>query len=93
MEKNGVIIKDLKNKDKVTGMKNSKDSCIEFFQNEEIRNNIREIIKPIANIMYNELYLYIWLLCIYSVFLLVIGLANIILLITHLSRSAKLQQL
>jgi hypothetical protein len=58
-------------------MKNIRDSCIEFFQNEEIRNNVREIIKPIVTIIYNETYLYIWLLCIYSIFLLLIGLANV----------------
>jgi hypothetical protein len=61
-------------------MKNIRDSCIEFFQNEEIRNNVREIIKPIVTIIYNETYLYIWLLCIYSIFLLLIGLANVYIL-------------
>lgn len=58
-------------------MKNIRDSCLEFFQNEEIRNNVREIIKPVVTIIYNETYLYIWLLCIYSIFLLLIGLANV----------------
>ena len=62
-------------------MKNIRDTCIEFFQNEDIRTNVREIIKPIATIVYNETYIYIWLLCFYSVFLLVIGLANLFLLI------------
>ena len=61
-------------------MKNIRDSCIEFFQNEEIRNNVREILKPIVTIIYNETYLYIWLLCIYSIFLLLIGLANVYML-------------
>jgi hypothetical protein len=58
-------------------MKNIRDSWLELFKNEEIRNNVREIIKPIATIIYNETYLYIWLLCTYSIFLLLIGLANI----------------
>ena len=61
-------------------MKNIRDSCIEFFQSEEIRNNVREILKPIVTIIYNETYLYIWLLCIYSIFLLLIGLANVYML-------------
>jgi len=62
-------------------MKNIRDSCIEFFQNEEIRRDMREVIKPISNIIYNETYLYIWLLCFYSVLLLLVGLANLFLLI------------
>jgi hypothetical protein len=61
-------------------MKNIRDSCIEFFQSEEIRNNVRDILKPIVTIIYNETYLYIWLLCIYSIFLLLIGLANVYML-------------
>ena len=70
-------------------MKNIRDSCIEFFQTEEIRNNVREILKPIVTIIYNETYLYIWLLCIYSIFLLLIGLANVYMLFIILTHHKK----
>jgi hypothetical protein len=62
-------------------MKTIRDSCIEFFQNEDIRMNIREIIKPLGNLMYNEIYLYVWFICIYNVFLLFLVLANMCLVI------------
>jgi len=62
-------------------MKNIRDTCIEFFQNEDTRKDVKEIIKPIANMMYNEIYLYVWFICIYNVFLLFIILANLFLLI------------
>lgn len=61
-------------------MKNISNSFIEYFKNEEIRNNVCEIIKPIVTIIYNETYLYIWLLCVYSIFVLLIGLANVFVL-------------
>lgn len=66
-------------------MKNIRDTCIEFFQSEDIRNDIKQIIKPIANSMYNEMYLYVWFICIYNVFLLFIILVNLFLLIKLLN--------
>jgi hypothetical protein len=42
-----------------------KDTCIEFFKNEEFR----EMMKPLFGIIYNEIYLYIWIIAIYNVFL------------------------
>jgi len=70
-------------------MQNSKDSSIEFFLNEDIRKGIREIIKPIANIMYNEIYIYIWVICFYNVFLFFIVLANLFLIIKILNSQNK----
>ena len=71
-------------------MKNIRDTCIEFFQNEDIRRVVKEIIKPIANIIYNETYLYIWFICIYNVFLLFIILANLFLLVKLLKKQSKI---
>jgi hypothetical protein len=62
-------------------MKNIRDTCIEFFQNEDIHKEVKEIIKPLGNMMYNEIYLYIWFICIYNVFLLFLILANLFLVI------------
>ena len=36
-------------------MKSIRDTCIEFFQNEDIRKDVKEIMKPLANIVYNEM--------------------------------------
>jgi hypothetical protein len=62
-------------------MKNIRDTCIEFFQSEDIKRDVKEIIKPIVGIIYNETYPYLWFICIYNVFLLFIVLANIFLLL------------
>jgi hypothetical protein len=62
-------------------MKNIRDTCIEFFKNEDIHKEVKEIIKPLGNMMYKEIYLYLWFICIYNVFLLFIILANLFLVI------------
>jgi len=71
-------------------MENIRDTCIKFFQNEDIRRDVKEIIKPIATIIYNESYLYIWFICIYNVFLLFIILANLFLLVKLLKKQSKI---
>lgn len=62
-------------------MKSIKESCVEFFQNEEIKKDIREIIKPIVDTIYNEINIYIWVICLYNVFLVFIILANLFLIL------------
>jgi hypothetical protein len=62
-------------------MKNIRDSCIEFLQNEDIRKDVKEIIKPLVQIVYNEVYIYIWLICFYNVVLIFISLATLIIII------------
>jgi len=57
------------------------DSYVDFFINEEIKNNIREIIKPIFDTIYNELNIYIWVICFYNIFLVFIILANLFLIL------------
>jgi hypothetical protein len=67
-------------------MKNIRDTCIEFFKNEDIRKDVKEMVKPIVQIVYNELYLYIWFICFYNVFLIFIILANLFLLLKLLRK-------
>lgn len=69
-------------------MKNIKESCLEFFQNEDIRKDVREIIKPIVDIIYNEIYIYVWCICFFNVFLMFIILANLFILL-HYVRKIK----
>lgn len=71
-------------------MKNIRDTCIEFFQNEDIRKDVKEMLKPFVQILYNELYLYIWFICFYNVFFIFIVLVNLFLLL-KLLRSSKIQ--
>jgi len=67
-------------------MKNVREICLHFFQNEDIRKEIREIVRPIVSVVYNELYLYIWFICLYNVALIFITLANLFLLLKIYSK-------
>jgi len=58
-----------------------RETCLQFFQNEDIKRDVKEIIRPIIGIIYNELYPYFLFLCIYNVFLVFIVLANFFLLL------------
>ena len=62
-----------------------RDTCIEFFKNEDTRKNVKEMLKPVTNIIYNEMYYYIWFICIYNVLLLFIIIVNLVLLIKLLN--------
>lgn len=57
-------------------MKSIRDTCIDFFKNEDIKRDVREVIRPIGTMVYNEIYIYLWLICIYHVFFIFIILAN-----------------
>jgi hypothetical protein len=72
-------------------MKNIRDTCIDFFKNEDIRKDVKEMLKPFAQIMYNELYLYIWIICFYNVFLIFIVLVNLFLLLKIIRKSNIIQ--
>jgi hypothetical protein len=62
-------------------MKSIRDKFITFLKNEDIRRDVKDIIKPISELIYNETYLYIWFICVYNVLLLFIILANLFILI------------
>jgi hypothetical protein len=62
-------------------MNNIRDTCINFLKDEDIKRNIKEIIHPISDIIYNELYVYIWFVCIYTVILIFLVLIILLLLI------------
>ena len=62
-------------------MKSIRETCLEFFKSEDIKRDVREIVRPIFTMIYNEIYVYIWLICIYHVFFIFIILANFYLLL------------
>lgn len=65
-------------------MKTIKENCIDLLKNEDIRKDMREMIRPICQIIYNEIYIYIWFICIYNVFFIVLLLFNLFLLLRFL---------
>jgi hypothetical protein len=58
-----------------------KEKCLQFLKNEEIKGNLREIIKPIGTLIYNELFIYIWFICIYNIILFIIIIVVLILIL------------
>lgn len=62
-------------------MKTIRDTCIEFFKNEQFKNDFKDVMNPLVSIIYNEIYIYIWFICIYNVFLIFIVLAILFLLL------------
>jgi len=62
------------------GMKNFKDTFMSFFAGEDIQRDIKAIVKTMGVGLYNELYMYIWFICIYNVLLLFLVCVNLFLL-------------
>lgn len=73
-------------------MQNIKTSCIQFLGNEDARKDIKAILSPLGDIIYNELYVYLWIICIYNILLFVLILANLYLLLKVLKfiRNSKI---
>jgi len=68
-------------------MKNIRDVCLDLFKNEDIKRDIRLVIQPLSAFVYNELYLYIWFICLYHIFIILIVLAILyVVLFTPLKR-------
>jgi hypothetical protein len=58
-----------------------RDTCIDFFKNEDRKKDVKEMMKPIFSMIYNEIYIYIWIIAIYNVFFIFILLGMFFLLI------------
>jgi hypothetical protein len=68
-------------------MKNIRDVCLDLFKNEDIKRDIRLVIQPLSAFVYNELYVYIWFICLYHIFIILIVLAILyVVLFTPLKR-------
>jgi len=70
-------------------MKNIRDTCIDFFKNEDTRRDIKDIMKPLVQFIYNEIYIYLWMICIYHVFFIFIVLVNLFLLLQLIRKTNK----
>jgi len=70
-------------------MTSLRDRCILFFQDENIKKDLRELAKPILETIYDELNVYVWIVLVYNIFLVFIVLANLFLLIRLLRYSNK----
>jgi hypothetical protein len=62
----------------------------DIFKNEDIKRDVKEVIKPVVSFIYDEIYVYIWFICLYNVFFILIVLAILYLLIQMPYRIQKL---
>ena len=62
-------------------MKNLRDTCIEYLKDENTKKDVKEMMKPIFSMIYNEIYIYIWIIAFYNVFFLFILLGMFFLLV------------
>ena len=53
----------------------------EWLKNEDIQRNFRKAGGTVAAAIYNEMYVYIWFICVYNIFLLIVVVINLYLLI------------
>lgn len=67
-------------------MKSIRDSCIELFKDENIKKDIKTLLAPLVEIIYNDLYVYIWSICFFNLFLFVIIIVNLVLLMKILAK-------
>ena len=68
----------------------STDNFMNFFQSEDIKKYIKQFIRQIVLIVYNEIYIYVWFICFYHVFLIFIVLANLYFLLRMTSSKKKI---
>ena len=53
----------------------------EWLKNEDIQRNFRKASSAVVSAVYNEIYVYIWFICIYNIFLLIVVVINLYLLV------------
>jgi hypothetical protein len=63
------------------------NNITELFNNYEVQKYIKQLVHPIGQTVYNEVYVYIWFICLYNVFLFVILLMNLFLLMKLTSQN------
>lgn len=53
----------------------------EWLKNEEIQRHFRKASGVVVTTVYNEMYIYIWFICVYNIFLLILVAINLYLLV------------
>lgn len=56
--------------------------CSNFLKTDEAKRNLKEyFLLPMGNLLYKEMYFYIWLICFYHIFLILIVIISAIILL------------
>ena len=54
-------------------MKNVFEHCMEYFQSDEAKRNMKQsILTPLGDIIYQEMYFYVWVICFYHIVLILL---------------------
>jgi hypothetical protein len=61
----------------------------ELLKNDDVQKQIRQITGSVGAMVYNEIYIYIWFICIYNIFLLFIVVINLYLFIRFIRMNTK----
>jgi hypothetical protein len=63
-------------------MKQLWDNCLEYFQTNEAKRNFNKcILTPLGENLYQEFYLYVWIICFYHIFLILMVFGIFVLLV------------
>jgi len=63
--------------------KSIRDSCIDFLKKEDIKRDLKAVIQPIGQLIFNEIYVYLLLICIYHVVVVLLLLTILYIIITN----------
>ena len=75
-------------------MKTVWSNCLDYFQTDEAKRNLKEsIIHPMGQIIYHEMYIYVWLICFYHIFLVFLILSILVMLLRVNNAQAKMLNL
>ena len=66
------------------------NTWMQFFNDVETKKEVMELLKPVKESLYNEVYLYIWIICFYSIMLFLLILANLFLLLRIINQPIQL---
>lgn len=46
------------------------ENCLEYCQTDEAKRNLKQcLLQPLGDILYQEFYIYVWIICLYHIFL------------------------
>lgn len=66
------------------------NNLIQYLEKNDFKKQLKNVVDPIGKMIYNEIYLYIWFICVYLVFLLVAVLLNTYLVFSHLAKMREI---
>lgn len=70
-----------------------RETCIDFFTDEHIKQDVHEMMKPLFGMIYNEVYIYLWIIAFYHIFVVIMILSMFCILWTLMKQYEIKKQL